>query len=863
MRSEENNNDIEKVKKAVIDLSLKVTSILGIIVFVISFLSRWIKGSITFSIYIESFVLLSLILITNYKSKLSNETKALIIILLLLLFSLSDSLFYGLFSSARIYLILVPFFSIIYFTVKRTIILLLSSVLTFMLIGYFHHTGVLQIPSKYVPNIYVFAFYPWIINGIHISIVASVIFILTIKFFTSFSNLIIDLESHKKIIIEKELIYSEIFNSTSEAIFIHDAKTGKILDVNNIMLQMFGFENKEQVLNSTLSIISTNIPPYTEIEAFEKMQKTLTHGPQLFYWMAKKQTGELIWIEVSLRNSKIAGESRILSVVRDITERKKTEQALADSELRFRQMSDLLPQTIIETDVNGSLTYINKIGYHLFKIEENDILNGINIFSFLDEEQRQKAMVNFNKTMHGEPVDSNYYNVHIKDGSLFPIQIFSIYFESETIKGTRAIVVDIRERLEAEKQLRESQQQFMTLAEMSPVGIFRTKPDGYTSYVNPKWTELSGISSEEALGEGWLRAVHPDDRDIIRQNWESVTKSKNNSIAEYRFLHMDGSIIWVLGNAVSEIVDGNLNGYIGTLTDITEKKLNEMELEKYRNQLELLVKERTNELGAANEELQMSNEELKVQQEALEITLENLQKTQNQLIQSEKMASLGILAAGIAHEINNPLNFISGGLYGIESFVNEYFPSHMQDIEPMLIGMKEGVHRAAAIVSSLNHYSRKNDSVFSSCDIHYILDNCLVMLHNQYKNRIDIQKRFTEIPFNFEGSEGKLHQAFLNILVNAVQAIEGNGEIKILTKIEKEEVHIEINDTGHGISQENLKMIFDPFFTTKDPGKGTGLGLSITYNIIQEHHGSIEFDSKEGQGTKVIIRLPLNSTTSN
>lgn len=238
-------------------------------------------------------------------------------------------------------------------------------------------------------------------------------------------------------------------------------------------------------------------------------------------------------------------------------------------------------------------------------------------------------------------------------------------------------------------------------------------------------------------------------------------------------------------------------------------------------------------------------------------TVEELKTTQLQLVQSEKMASLGILASGLAHEINNPLNFIQGGIMGLEEYFNDKFKENIPEVLPLLNGMQEGVFRAAEIVTSLNHYSQKDSLQKTECNIHHIINDCLVMIQNLTRNRIGIVKNFGTTQHLVIGNESQLSQVILNILTNAAHAIENNGIIKISTSIRNAEIVIQVADNGIGIKPENLKKIFDPFFTTKEPGKGTGLGLSIAYNIILDHKGKIEIKSESGIGTEVIIKLPL------
>jgi signal transduction histidine kinase/ligand-binding sensor domain-containing protein len=286
-------------------------------------------------------------------------------------------------------------------------------------------------------------------------------------------------------------------------------------------------------------------------------------------------------------------------------------------------------------------------------------------------------------------------------------------------------------------------------------------------------------------------------------------------------------------------------------------------LKAQKVQLQKMVWEKTSELvqknqemKAINEELISTNEELDSQKEELEVTLQSLRETQNQLLQSEKMASIGILAAGVAHEINNPLNFIQGGILGIEQFFNDKPEDHLTEIRPLINGIQEGVTRAAGIVTSLNHYSRQDNLLTENCNIHEILDNCLTILHSQTKDRIEIRKNYTTKSYSVSANEGKLHQAFLNILTNAVQAIETKGIIVITTTVGNQAIKVVVEDNGAGIKPENLSKIFTPFFTTKPPGKGTGLGLAISYNIINDHSGSITIESEPGKGTKVYLSLP-------
>lgn len=241
-----------------------------------------------------------------------------------------------------------------------------------------------------------------------------------------------------------------------------------------------------------------------------------------------------------------------------------------------------------------------------------------------------------------------------------------------------------------------------------------------------------------------------------------------------------------------------------------------------------------------NKELEHNNEELK--------------RTQKLLITSEKMASLGVLAAGVGHEINNPLNFIKNG---IEALAKKLEGNEDEELQSYFRIVNEGVDRATNIVKSLSHFSRRGLNADEKCNIHEIIENCLLILHNKIRNKVRVLTNFTSLSAELKGNEGKLHQAMMNIIANAEQAIHEEGTLEISTKRKKDHMEICIEDNGEGIPEENLMKISDPFFTTKAPGEGTGLGLFITFSIIEEHNGKIEVKSNLGEGSKFIITLPL------
>jgi two-component system, NtrC family, sensor kinase len=296
-------------------------------------------------------------------------------------------------------------------------------------------------------------------------------------------------------------------------------------------------------------------------------------------------------------------------------------------------------------------------------------------------------------------------------------------------------------------------------------------------------------------------------------------------------------------------------------------------IEELSRGLEDKVRVRTEQLRTAHEELQAAYREL--------------QATQMQLVQREKMASMGQLVAGVAHELNNPIGFIYSNVATLEDFVrrlrgmlevyraaplSEAERERMQAewdarkidyalkyLDAMTQGIKEGAERARKIVRDLRVFARSQDDVWQSVDLHEELESSLTLLNHLLKDRVTVHKKFGDLP-PVECIRSQIDQVLLNLLANAAQAIPGQGAITIETRREDDAALLVVSDTGPGIARDVIGRIFDPFFTTKPVGEGTGLGLSISYQIIKKHGGDIRADSPPDGGAVFTVRLPLART---
>jgi signal transduction histidine kinase len=318
-----------------------------------------------------------------------------------------------------------------------------------------------------------------------------------------------------------------------------------------------------------------------------------------------------------------------------------------------------------------------------------------------------------------------------------------------------------------------------------------------------------------------------------------------------------------------QLIDANND--ILDKSNLLEQQSNELKIQN------LSLKEHKEELQTKNLELNEFQKELNRQNEELKSTMNVLKSTQSQLIHSEKMASLGVLTAGIAHEINNPINFINSGVSGLKSLIDETYIVSNENVKNekdlqkrsnkitqlnseanLLINHIEyGITRTTDIIKGLSKFSRMENSKLELSDINQTIDSTLSIISGRIKDRIEIVKQYSQIPpiYCYPVSLG---QIILNLLSNAIQSHTGKGVVKISTNTDNEFVQISISDNGSGISPEIQSKIFEPFFTTKEVGQGTGLGLSITYGLVEKHMGNISFETTLGKGTTFIVKIPVD-----
>ncbi len=422
---------------------------------------------------------------------------------------------------------------------------------------------------------------------------------------------------------------------------------------------------------------------------------------------------------------------------------------------------------------------------------------------------------------------------------------------NEAFVKLRSEINKLKKELIKQKEVKGYSLLLQEIVDKSPYPMWISDEKGLMQKTNKALLDTLGLNKEDLIGKYNIledknienEGVYDDIKEVFT-NLKTTTiiiswEGKNSRIDEIK----NAKQVWIEASFFPIVnKNGTLTNIICQWFNITKQKEAEFELSKQNQKLENIVHERTKQLEEKNKEL--------------ERTSQNLAEIQSKMMESDKMASLGFLTASIAHDLNSPLNFIYSGYQQLVELLNEKGNIDKEKSQIWLEAIDKGVNNCIDIIKSLNQFSRTNIEDNESLEIHNILDNCLLILHNKLKYRINLKKVYCNKNIIISGNSGQMHQLFLNIITNAMHAIEAKGTIIIETRAAENDITIKVTDDGCGIKQEHLNKIMDPFFTTKPPGFGTGLGLSITQKIVKEHNGFIEIESQPNQGTSVKIILP-------
>jgi two-component system cell cycle sensor histidine kinase/response regulator CckA len=617
-----------------------------------------------------------------------------------------------------------------------------------------------------------------------------------------------------------------LFDTIDDLLFIID-NNGKVIHTNAAVTKKLGYTAKtihdKHVLHfhpeEQWDIAKNNIE---EMLAGNK-------GSSLIPF--KTNSGNLIPVETKITRGIWNKKPVLFGISRDFSERILSEKTLRESEKRFRELTELLPLALFETDLSGTITYTNKKCFEGFGYTPEDTNQKLFALNFCIPQDAKKAMNNVKAIKQGRNISEEYTALR-KNGSTFPAHVYSLpIIQNGQVNGVRSLVVDLTELKEAEQALRTSEvqkrivQEFKALIDNIPGAVYRTNDEGKTTMLSMISDVLLDYTKEEFEDELFETGaiIHPEDRDTVSASNQALRSVKTSQTLYYRIIMKNGTVKWLEDRKTSVFSRKNIfTGIDGILFDITERIMAQKE----------------------NQQLESS------------------------LRKAQRLETIGTLAGGIAHDFNNILTPILGyAEMGVLSLDNdesqqEYFNEIIQAAE-----------RAKNLVAQILTFSKTEESTHELVSVQEIVDEALKLLRPSIPSIITIEKQLDNTCRNILGDPSQIHQVIINLCTNAFQAMEESGGLltiklkeiipdsgllKQLPKPEAESyVKLSISDTGTGMDERTIERIFEPFFTTKSVNKGTGLGLSVVHGIITSFKGVITVDSQSEKGATFSVYLPV------
>lgn len=509
-------------------------------------------------------------------------------------------------------------------------------------------------------------------------------------------------------------------------------------------------------------------------------------------------------------------------------DRQRTIDALKNSEKKYRELANFLPIIIFEADREGRIITLNRTAFAFFGFTQGDLDREIHVKQIVPPQYREKIKNDFLQLMAGNALIEREYILSKVDGSAFPALIFSApIVQEDLITGFRCAVIDITEIKRSQENSRVSEEKYRSIYENALEGIYQITPAGRFLTANPALARMIGFETSEEMMASITDVthqffVHPEQRRVLLDLFKNT-----GVVADFEFEahRRDDTVIWVSINAHAvKNKEGEIIYHEGTMEDITKQK----EIEEQLRQAYLVLHE-----------------------------------TNDRLIEADKLAAVGTLAAGVAHEILNPVNIIAVGIAALEST-----QALAEPVKEAFGIFRRQIDRVVRITRDLQQFSRRSAGEMELTDVCELIQATLSLCEPRLKveqvmMELDCDDALPKIAMD----RNRMEQVFLNLINNAVDAMAEQDKkvLHISTKgigisepgNSASRVLIAICDLGHGIRDEDLKRIFDPFFTTKKVGKGTGLGLSICHTIVQNHGGRIWADNNESGGATFFVELPM------
>lgn len=746
--------------------------------------------------------------------------------------------------------------------------------------------------------------------------------------------------------------YRMLITAMTDALMVVDAETRQILEVNKACESLYGY-SMDEFLQLSLDDITAELRATKE--SIQHILRDIYHQIPVRYH--KKRDGTVFPVEISACTYTWNERQVLCGIIKDITYRKQAEETLIRSGQRFKELADLLPQTVFEVDLEGNFLYANQAGLEVSGYTQDDIVAGLHVFQLIVPEDRQKLRENIEQVLQGVSSRGNEYTAVRKDGATFPVIIYSSLIRRQDKPiGIRGIVFDISELKNAQIALQQSEERYRLIMDntdtLFAITSFTMNPVYH--YIGPSHKKILGYEPEEMLGKSALNFVHPKDLTnllpLLRtyvQKKVKLLSSEQTDVSEtfqFRFRHKSGE--WRYLESTANAVGDEL---LFVTHDITERRKVESALRKSEEQFRTLTenapigiyyndftgkflygnRKAEEIIGYEKDELIEKNffeanllkkrdlpKALKVlalnrfgkstgpeeftliRKDGTERTVEIMtevisvsgkkmvlgmvhdlterrimeaerRKLEEQLYQSQKMESIGRLVGGLAHDFNNILTAIMGyaELLSVHYGEQETYEARASK------AIFQGTQKAAKLTNQLLSYARRGKFNPKLLNINTMIKDTLKVVEKIFEKNIHVVVELDKDISLVEADENQMDQVVTNILINAKDAMPNGGTLTIRTdnvSVSKEDiqqyqgitsgqyVRIQILDTGTGISPEVQEQMFEPFFTTKERGVGTGLGLSTVYGILKRHNGNIYVSSAEGEGTTMTIFLPAS-----